>query len=235
MIYDDFDIDGLARYLHLSPAKVLRMAERGQLPGRKIAGQWRFAPGEIHQWLEDRIAASDEEELQQVEEALELQQPQSPPVVISKLIPIEAIEPNLPARTRSSVIDAMTAVAARTGLLWDPAKMATAVRNREKLHSTALETGVALLHPRRPMPAILAEPLLALGRTSSGIPFGGPGGCLTDLFFLICSVNDADHLRTLARLSRLLAMEGFLTALRDAPDAETMWETIQAYESRLPS
>ena len=52
---NDFDIDSLATYLHLTPAKVTRMADRGKLPGRKVGGQWRFSEAEIHHWLEQRI------------------------------------------------------------------------------------------------------------------------------------------------------------------------------------
>ena len=48
---NDFDIDSLAAYLHLSPQQVMRMADRGKLPGRKLGGQWRFAEAEIHHWL----------------------------------------------------------------------------------------------------------------------------------------------------------------------------------------
>ncbi len=233
MSTQDFDVEGLARYLHLTPAAILRMAERGQLPGRKIRGEWRFVPSEIHHWLEEKIGVSGEEELVQVEEALEKSHDSSEPVTIAELLPVEAIEPQLQARTRNSVIQAMTALAARTGKLWDPVRMAQAVLARESLHPTALENGVALLHPRRPQASLLAEPVLALGRTLSGIPFGGPGGCLTDLFFLICSVQDAQHLRTLARLSRLLSREGFLRSLRDAPDAPSMWDTIRSFEQQL--
>jgi PTS system nitrogen regulatory IIA component len=236
MSTQDFDLESLANYLHLPLSKVQRMAERGHIPGRKVAGQWRFAAGEIYQWLEERIgAAEDDVALQNMEEALEQGVQEPAPVVISQLLRREAIEPQLTARTRSSVIEAMTELAARTGLLWDPAAMARAVRNREALQSTALENGVALLHPRRPMPALLAEPLVALGRTSTGIPFGGPSGCLTDLFFLICSVNDRDHLRTLARLSRLINLPGFLPELRSAADAEAMWQTVAMYEAQLTS
>ena len=81
--------------------------------------------------------------------------------------------------------------------------MVEAVRAREELHPTALDSGVALLHPRRPMPSILGGPILAMARTERGIPFGGRHGADTDLFFLICSIDDRDHLQTLARLSRL--------------------------------
>src|SRR6185312_12467728 len=111
-------------------------------------------------------------------------------------------------------------LASRTHLLWDPAKMADAVRTREAMHSTALDNGVALLHPRRPMTSILAEAVLALGVTSGGIPFSNDGQ-LTDIFFLICSTSEHEHLRILARLSRVINDGDFLAAIRFAPDATT--------------
>jgi PTS system nitrogen regulatory IIA component len=110
--------------------------------------------------------------------------------------------------------------------------MAEAVRVREEMHSTALDIGVALLHPRRPLASILSEPLLALGRTNQGIPFGGDG-CLTDVFFLICSTDDRGHLRTLARLSRLIADSSLLEALRAAPDAAEARQVVNRFENAL--
>ena len=171
----DFDVDSLAAYLHVSPQQVARMADRGKLPGRKIAGQWRFAEAEIHHWLEDRIGVSDEDELIQMENVLDRHRGGPPEEVVSiaKMLPLPAIAVPLSARTRGSVIDEMAQLAARTGLLWDPERMAAAVREREDLHPTALDIGVALLHPRRPLAGILAEPFLALGRTYQGVPFGG--------------------------------------------------------------
>ena len=48
MSHEDFDINGLATHLHLTRDQVLRLVERGKLPGRRIAGQWRFARAEVH-------------------------------------------------------------------------------------------------------------------------------------------------------------------------------------------
>jgi PTS system nitrogen regulatory IIA component len=236
MADDDFDLEALANYLHLAVAQVAKMAERGKLPGRRVGGSWRFARGEIHHWLEERIGASDVPELERVESALERAAVAAePPIAIAEMLPLEAIEVPLAARTRNSVITSMVDVAARTGWLWDPAKMAEAVRSREELFPTALETGVALLHPRRPMSSILGHAFLALGRTDRGIPFASQRGLLTDLFFLVCSIDDRGHLRTLARLSRLLGMPGFLDALRSAPDAQAVRDAIVDFESRLTS
>ena len=237
MSHDDFDLESLAAYLHLTPAQVSRMADRGKLPGRKIGGSWKFTQAEIHHWLEDRIGASDEGELLQVEEVLDREAGDraDEAVSIAEMLPVEAIAAPLPARTRSSVISSMAQLAAATGLLWDAAKMADAVSARENLHPTALDNGVALLHPRRPLSNILAEPFLALGRTQQGIPFGHSGGALTDIFFLICSTDDRGHLRVLARLSRVIADPSLLAFIRESTDPSAIRQAIAECEQRLES
>jgi PTS system nitrogen regulatory IIA component len=126
----------------------------------------------------------------------------------------------------------MTELAARTHLLWDAEKMAEAVRAREEMHSTALDNGVALLHPRRPMPAILAEAVLALGITPGGIPFGSDGR-LTDIFFLICSTSDHEHLRILARLSRVINDQDFLAAMRAVESAAALHRLVRDREASI--
>jgi PTS system nitrogen regulatory IIA component len=234
MAQDDFDIDRLAAYLHMMPEAIAKLADRGKLPGRRVAGEWRFSAPEIHHWLEDRIGLSDDDALVAMEGALDRAAGEADldQVSISELLKREAIEVPLDARTRGSVIAKMTELAARTHLLWDAEKMADAVRAREEMHSTALEGGVALLHPRRPMPAILAEAVLALGISHGGIPFGS-GGSLTDIFFLICSTSDHEHLRILARLSRVINDQAFLAALRSAEDAATAHRLVRERDAAV--
>src|ERR1700681_15187 len=70
MAVEDFDVDHLAAYLHLMPTEVIKLAERGKLPGRRVGGAWRFSAAEIHHWMEDRIGLSGDEELVSVEGAL---------------------------------------------------------------------------------------------------------------------------------------------------------------------
>ncbi len=235
MAEEDFDVDRLAAYLHLLPAQISRLAERGKLPGRRVGGRWRFSAAEVHHWLEDRIGLSDENELVQMEGVLQRAAPpgEEETVSIGHMMPVEAIAVPLEAKTRSSVITEMTELAARTGLLWDPEKMAEGVRAREAMQPTALDIGVALLHPRRPMSGVLAEGLLALGITAKGIPFGGSRGTLTDVFFLFCSVDDQGHLRTLARVSRMISDAAVLSAIRTAESPEAVHEVIAEWEANL--
>jgi PTS system nitrogen regulatory IIA component len=235
MAATDFTIETLADYLHISTAQVNRLVERGKLPARRVGGQWRFSVAEVNHWLEERIGLSSDAELQQMETALvraagdsEMAAPQ-----IAELLPLECIALPLPARTRSSVIDAMCQLAAQSGWLWDPAGMAEAVRSREEMMSTALDCGAALLHPRRPPANMLERSFIAFGRTATGIPFGNARGTMTDLFFLLASTDDQTHLRTLARLSRLLQDDIVLEALRTAEFPQLLLETIAEREALL--
>lgn len=240
MANEDFDIDRLAAYLHLMPAEVLKLAERGKLPGRRVGGAWRFSAAEIHHWMEDKIGLSDEDELVSVEGALHRhgRHAEDEEISIAALLHPESIAVPMLAKTRSSVIKTMTELAAATHLLWDAEAMAEAVRAREAMHSTALDNGIALLHPRRPLGNILAEAVLALGITPSGIPFSRPGepgarGRLTDVFFLICSTSEHEHLRILARLSRVINDVFFLSDLRAARDAAAARDLIAAREAAI--
>src|SRR5262245_32783731 len=108
MIHRDFDTDTLASYLHISPTQVQKLAERGNVPGQKIAGQWRFSKGEIHHWLEERIGAAGQADLEHVQGILDraAAQHETTTVAISELLLPEAIAIPLPARTRNSVIKA---------------------------------------------------------------------------------------------------------------------------------
>ena len=69
------------------------------------------------------------------------------------------------------MITTMAELAAATHLLWDAGAMADAVRPRGHALDSALDNGVALLHPRRPLPNILAEAVLALGNYTKRHPF----------------------------------------------------------------
>lgn len=227
---EDFDLGQLAAYLHMTPDRVMKLVKQGRIPGRRVGGQWRFSEAEIHHWLEERIGAADEDQLDRVEAVLDRSAGQELSPKLSDLLSPDAIAIPFAARTRGSVIRNMCELAAKTGLMWDAPAMAEAVKDREALHPTALDNGVALLHPRRPQTSILADSLLALGVCPSPIPFSDSGQ-LTDVFFLICSYDDRSHLRILARLTRLIAADEFVNQLRQATSPQDAWGIIRDAEA----
>lgn len=230
---EDFDISSLAAHLHMLPAQISKLADRGKIPARRIGGEWRFSRAEIHHWLEERIGLSTAGELVEMETNLErTDTSEMGEIAITSLLSVDTIAIPLAAKTRARVISAMSDLAATTGMLWDSEKMSEAVTAREAMHPTALDIGVALLHPRRPLSSILGEAVLSLGITSQGIPFGGTGG-LTDVFFLIAATSDHEHLRILARVSRLISDPDWLASLREANDAQAAYELIASRDADL--
>src|SRR5690606_12343676 len=139
------------------------------------------------------------EERQQSEEV-------NPEIPVSSLLKPEMVQVPLEARTKRSVLESLIEVAGRTWQVWEPAAVLQAVQAREEVLSTAFDNGVAIPHPRTPLPDAYGESLIAFGRTFSGIPFGAPRRGLTDLFFLVLCLDSRTHLLVLARLGRMLQL-----------------------------
>jgi nitrogen PTS system EIIA component len=225
------DLEEVASYLQRDAREVNKLASRGHLPAQKVAGQWRFARAEVNHWLEAQISDFTEKQLTALDHGPAPSHEQEP--LISALLSDATISVPMPASTRSSVFKELVNQAESTWQVYDPQAVLLAIRQREEMGSTALDSGIAIPHPRRPMPAALGESVMAMGRTASGIPFGAPGGGLTDIFFLVCCRDDRTHLKVLARLSRLLLRPGFVEALRSADTPGETWRVIAAAESGL--
>jgi PTS system nitrogen regulatory IIA component len=219
----------LASLLRRDQRELSKLASRGQLPGRKVGGDWRFARSDIRQWLEAGMAEFDDDQLKHFEDS----HPDVAEPLLTNLLAPAAVEIPLPARTSASVLREMVRLAEQTWQVYDPEAVLEAVKAREDVSSTAQESGVALLHPHRPLPKALGESVVAFGRTAGGIPFGGARSRMTDLFFLDCCRDDRTHLRVLARLSRLILRPGFLDALRAAETAADALRVIREAEAAL--
>jgi PTS system nitrogen regulatory IIA component len=224
-------LEQLATYLQRDLREVSKLANRGYLPGQKVGGQWRFARAEINHWIETQLHAYTEQELTALERSPSAATDDQP-LLSSLLSPVSMAVP-LAASTRTSVLRELVRLAEQSWQVYDPNAILTAIRQREELASTALGSGVAIPHPRRPLPAALGESVLAYGRTASGIPFGAAHGQLTDIFFLVCCRDERTHLRVLARLSRLLLRQEFLDSVRAAETPLETWELLAATERDL--
>lgn len=228
---DMMDVEQLAAYLQRDVREVGKLANRGHLPGHKVGGQWRFARAEINHWIETQMSTLTEKELSHLESSAARGVDEEP--LLANLLSEASIAVPLAASTRASVLKELVILAEQSWQVYDPEAILEAVRQREEIVSTALPSGVAIPHPRRPLAAALGESVLAYARTASGIPFGAPGGGLTDLFFLICCRDDRTHLRVLARLTRLFLRPGFLDELRAAETPAESWEKIASAEQQL--
>ena len=225
MSHEPYSLEELARRLGRDRREIEKLANRGGIPGRKVSGEWQFHPTEITHWLEQKMREYTETELAAVEES-QLSTEADADVPVSSLLSLKTVEVPLQARTKRSVLESLVEVAGRSWQIWEPAAALQAVLEREEVLSTAFENGVAIPHPRNPLPDVLGESVIAFGRTFSGIPCGAPKRGLTDLFFLVLCRDSRTHLRVLARLGRMLQVPGFLEYLRETENSLAAYEII---------
>lgn len=225
-------LDDLAVQLGRDKRELEKLVSRGRIPGRRVDGTWRFHPAEIRMWLEQEMRGYSTQELAVVEESQRGGEVlrASP---LTGILQLETMQVPLEARTRRSVLESLLEVAGRTWQVWEPALLLAAVLEREEVLSTGFENGVAIPHPRNPLPQALGASVVAYGRTFSGIPFGAPKRNLTDIFFLVACRDSRTHLAVLARLGRLLQLPGLLDDLRAAPDTLASYDVISAADTSL--
>lgn len=225
MSHEVFSLEELAQHLGRDRREIEKLANRGRLPGRKVSGAWQFHQAEITRWLEKEMREYTPAELLILEIAQQSEEVCTTLPVSSILHP-ETVQVPLEARTKRSVLESLVEVAGRTYQVWSPSDILDAVQQREDLFATAYPGGIAIPHPRNPLPEAHGESILAFGRTLSGIPFGGANGKLTDMFMLVLCRDSKSHLAILARLGRMLQSEGFIEELREKHDSMAAYDFI---------
>jgi len=228
---DVMDLDQLAVYLQRDTREVSRMASRGYLPGHKVAGEWRFYPAEINHWIETQMHAYTEQELTALEKGPDRSGEQLP--LVSSMLAESTIAVPLKASSRASVLKELVRLAEQSWNVYDAEAILEAIKQREEMGSTALDSGVAIPHPRRALPKALGDHVVAYGRTGNAVPFGTGRSGLTDIFFLVCCRDDRTQLGVMARLARLMLRPGFVDELRAAQGPAETLQVIEAAEQEL--
>jgi len=234
MPYRNMTLQDLARMLGADARRLERMAERGEIPCQKVGGQFRFNRARITEWLQQNMATMHRDHLAEVDAGItahrEIHEDEA---IISPLLRPEAITTQLKSRGKKGVLRELAALSHATGLVYDEQALLEALLSREELCTTALEGGIAMPHPRRPLPYDIADSILVVARVSRGIVFGALDGRLTDLFFLTASQDDHHHLHVLARLCRMLHDDNWVEQFRCAETVDEMAELMKQREQEV--
>ena len=187
MPYRTFSLNEVALYLHLARTDVEILVRRREIPVERQGERLVFRKKDIDVWASQRILGLSHKRLttyhKQTSALTRDLSHQS--LIVAALVRPEAIEPALTSKTKSSVLRDMVALADRTSLVCNPRDFLQSLVERERLCSTALSDGIALLHPRNHDPYMVVNSFISIGRAIHPVPFGAPDGNRTDLFFLI--------------------------------------------------
>lgn len=233
MPHRTFNTEELTEYLHLNPGDVEQLMRKTDIPHVIRGGRAIFQGAEIDEWASKRILGFSGRPLD-VYHAKSVRGTREifPHLaLIPDLLKPPYIQLDLDAKTKASVLRQMVGLAERTGLVLDPKELLASVEAREELCSTALPGGLALLHARHHAEYRFDTSFIVLGRTIQAVPFGGPDGRSTQLFFLICCEDDRIHLHTLARLCLIAEKTDAIAQLGSAETANAAYDVLVAAEA----
>lgn len=141
-------------------------------------------------------------------------------MALSDLIPHAGVSIDLGASSRKQALQAMSELAA--DLTGQAARtIFDAVLQRERLGSTGVGQGVAIPHARL---SGMNEVVGVFARLRTPVDFESIDGRPADLIFMLLAPEDAgaEHLKALARVSRLLRREDVRQRLRAAPNTDAV-------------
>jgi mannitol/fructose-specific phosphotransferase system IIA component (Ntr-type) len=92
--------------------------------------------------------------------------------------------------------------------------------------------GVAVPHPRNPSQGLFKNPHIIMARSIGGIDFQAPDNKKVHLFFMICAPNMVVHLRLLAKISKLLHIEGVIKKIIKASKGEDIIRLLLELERK---
>ena len=144
---------------------------------------------------------------------------------ISELLNPQAIVADLQGRDKNQVLAELTDALIACEPSLDRDEVIAVLQEREKLGSTGIGDGVAIPHGKL---AGIPELMLAFGRSRAGVDFESMDGQAAHLFFLLIAPEESVgvHLKTLARISKLLKDPTVRRKLLDAADQDAIFQVI---------
>ena len=145
-------------------------------------------------------------------------------VDLHDLLTPDGIIASLKATNKKDALQELAAIAAaKTGL--DEREIFNMLLQRERLGSTGLGRGIAIPHVKL---NALREIVCLFARLDVPIEYESHDGEPVDLVFMLLAPEDAsgDHLKALARISRLVREPSVLDDLRNAPDAAALHSAL---------
>ena len=151
---------------------------------------------------------------------------------ISDLLNPAAIVPDLKASNKNGALTQLTDALKEVESGIDRDEVISVLLERERLGSTGIGEGVAIPHGKL---KTIDQLLLSFGRSREGVDFDSMDGKPAHLFFLLVAPEDSVgiHLKTLARISKLLKNAEVRNKLLEAEDRDALYRIIVEEEESL--
>jgi nitrogen PTS system EIIA component len=147
-----------------------------------------------------------------------------------ELLTEKAVIPEIRATKKNAVIRELAGCLARThgGVTEDD--VVRVLLERERLGSTAIGEGIAIPHGKLPS---VSSVIACLGRSRKGVNFDSEDGQPAHFFIVMIAPASAtgEHLKALARISRVFKNREFRSRLMAAENAAEIFRLIESEDS----
>ncbi|HTZ38749.1 MAG TPA: PTS sugar transporter subunit IIA [Syntrophales bacterium] len=144
---------------------------------------------------------------------------------ITDMFKKEYIIEELKAHSKRAVLSELSEIFTRSHSGIQSEAMVEVLLEREKLGSTGIGDGIAIPHGKLKG---LDSLVISFGRSREGIDFDAIDGKPVYLFFLLMAPESStgQHLKALAKISRMLKDQEFRSSLLSAKNAEELYRRI---------
>lgn len=152
-------------------------------------------------------------------------------MTITDLLTSDRVIPELRATHKEAALQELAELLAAGIPNTTAAQLASILRERERLNSTAIGDGIAIPHGRL---SGIRNVVGGFARSTRGIDFESVDRKPTHLFFVLMAPDDAaaQHLKALARISRLLKSAAFRDHLLSLTSANEIYDAIVAEDRK---
>jgi PTS system nitrogen regulatory IIA component len=153
-------------------------------------------------------------------------------VKITDFLNRDRVIADLSGNEKSQVLKEMADQLADSQAGLDPAQVLRVLQDREKISTTAIGEGVAIPHGKLPSVQQVSG---LFARSLHGVDFASLDGEPTYLFFTLIAPQDAaaDHLKALARISRLLKDPDLRHRLLAAGTSQELYDIIATEDQKF--
>ena len=144
---------------------------------------------------------------------------------ITDIFKKEFIIEDLKSKNKRDVLAELSGVLLNNNLNFDHDAIVNVLLEREKLGSTGIGDGFAIPHGKH---SDLDRLIVSFGRSKEGIDFDAMDGKPVHLFFLLMAPESVtgQHLKVLAKISRMLKEVKFRVNLKDAKTRDELYQII---------
>ncbi len=153
---------------------------------------------------------------------------------VSEYLKEDCIIINLKSRDKEGSLKELINLLEKNGYIKDSKQILETVMDREKLGSTGIGQGIAIPHAKTDQ---INDIICALGISKSGVDFDSLDGDPVYIIFLVLAPTKSigQHLKTLAKIARLLKDKVFRTSLRNCKTPAEALKIIKEDEEKLNS